>query len=121
MKSLDSDQLRGHLNTLVLAALEQGEGHGLEIIYRLEARGAGALKLREGSLYPALYRLENLGLVTSSVEKQAQGKRGAPRRIYRLTGKGKSALGEGRQQWRQFTQIVGELIGVSCYGAIQCA
>lgn len=110
MDDIDGDQLRGHLSTLVLAALEAGEAHGLEIIHRLESRGSGVLKLREGSLYPALYRLEEQGLVTSSVAPQPKGARGAPRRVYRLTRKGRGALTTGRRQWQKFVEVVSTLL-----------
>jgi hypothetical protein len=53
MDTIDGDKLRGHLETLVLSALEQGEAHGLEILHRLETAGCGLLRLKEGSLYPA--------------------------------------------------------------------
>ncbi len=61
MPAIDGDKLRGHFETLILATLEKGEGHGLEILRRLEEGGCGLLKLKEGSLYPALYRLESAG------------------------------------------------------------
>ena len=56
MESIHGDKLRGHLETMVLSTLEQGEAHGLEILRRLEEAGCGLLRLKEGSLYPALYR-----------------------------------------------------------------
>ena len=63
METIQGDQLRGHLETLVLSTLERGEAHGLEILRRLEEAGCGLLHLKEGSLYPALYRLEESGKV----------------------------------------------------------
>src|SRR4051794_36261473 len=92
MQPIDGDQLRGHLELLVLATLERGEAHGLEILRRLEAGGCGLLRLKEGSLYPALYRLEAAGAVKAVWETQAHGRRGARRRIYRLTAKGGRTL-----------------------------
>ena len=65
MRAIDGDKLRGHLETLILATLERGEAHGLEILRRLELGGCGLLKLKEGSLYPALYRLEAAGEVAA--------------------------------------------------------
>src|SRR5262249_56410506 len=63
MQDISGDMLRGHLETLILSMLDQGQAHGLEIIRRLHESGCGALRLKEGSLYPTLYRLENAGLV----------------------------------------------------------
>ena len=111
MSEIHGDKLRGHLETMVLSVLERGEAHGLEIIRRLEEAGCGLLKLKEGSLYPALYRLEAAGKVVAVREAQEPGKRGAPRRVYRLTGKGKRDLAAGREQWTLFVQTVGAIVG----------
>jgi PadR family transcriptional regulator, regulatory protein PadR len=103
--------LRGHLEMLILSALDQGTAHGLEVLRRLEAGGGGLLRLKEGSIYPALYRLEQAGLVIADWEEETKGRRGARRRLYRLTGKGSKALAQGRQQWQQFVQVIGGLMG----------
>ncbi len=112
MSQIQGDKLRGHLETMVLSSLERGDAHGLEIIRRLEEAGCGLLRLKEGSLYPALYRLEAAGKVSVVREEQEPGKRGAPRRIYRLTRKGKRGLAKGREDWAAFVQIVGSIVGV---------
>src|SRR4051812_29772565 len=65
MRSISGDKLRGHLEGLVLSVLESGPTHGLEILRRLERAGEGMLTLKEGSLYPALYRLEAAGLLSA--------------------------------------------------------
>src|SRR3954447_22916933 len=100
MNAIDGDKLRGHLETLVLATLEKGPAHGLEILRRLEAGGCGLLKLKEGSLYPALYRLESAGQIKAVWESQPKGQRGARRRVYRLSPKGKRELQVGRGEWK---------------------
>ncbi len=111
MKPIDGDKLRGHLETMVLSVLERGEAHGLEILHRLDAAGCGLLHLKEGSLYPALYRLEEAGKVQAVWEESPHGRRGARRRIYRLTIKGKRDLAEGREEWVSFVQILGAIVG----------
>lgn len=110
MQDISGDMLRGHLETLILSMLDQGHAHGLEIIRRLHESGCGALRLKEGSLYPALYRLENAGLVEASWEEETKGRRGARRRIYRLTAKGTKALDKGRQAWKHFVQVIGGIL-----------
>src|SRR5262245_39077407 len=107
MGELSGDKLRGHLETMILSVLERGETHGLEILHRLEAAGCGLLRFKEGSLYPALYRLEAAGQVEAVWEKDNHGRRGAKRRIYRLTSKGKRDLHKGRSEWASFVQVVG--------------
>ena len=111
METINGDKLRGHLETMVLSTLEQGEAHGLEILRRLEEAGCGLLRLKEGSLYPALYRLESAGEVKAVWEAAPHGRRGARRRIYQLTPKGQRQLDAGRVEWRQFIRVVGTILG----------
>ena len=111
MEAINGDKLRGHLETMILSTLEEGEAHGLEILRRLEAAGCGLLRLKEGSLYPALYRLEAAGAVKAVWEPEPHGRRGARRRIYRLTPKGQRQLDAGRVEWRQFVRVLGGILG----------
>jgi PadR family transcriptional regulator PadR len=111
MKTIRGDKLRGHLETIILSVLERGDAHGLEILRRLDQSGCGLLRLKEGSLYPALYRLEVAGKVEAVWEEEPHGRRGAQRRIYRLTTKGKRELAKGRQQWASFVEIIGAIMG----------
>lgn len=111
MDEIAGDKLRGHLGTMILSSLEDGAAHGLEILHRLEEAGCGQLRLKEGSLYPALYRLEAAGMVKADWEAESHGRRGARRRIYRLTGKGRRALARGRQEWISFVRVVGGILG----------
>ena len=111
MANIDGDKLRGHLETLILATLERGgAAHGLEILRRLEAGGSGVLKLKEGSLYPALYRLEAAGEIAGTWERQPAGRRGARRRLYRITPKGSRTLSRGRGEWQTFVQTLGQIL-----------
>lgn len=109
MKQIDGDALRGHLETLVLAVLEKGAAHGYEIVQRIEERAAGALELREGSVYPALHRMEDAGLIAGEWEKDS-GRRGPRRRVYALTPKGKRTLADGRTSWKQFVKVIGRIV-----------
>ena len=111
MAEITGDKLLGHLEAMILSVLESGEAHGLEIIRRLDEAGCGLLKLKEGSLYPALYRLEAAGAVKAEWEDQPHGRRGARRRFYRLTPKGRRQLGAGREEWVSFVRVVGGILG----------
>jgi PadR family transcriptional regulator PadR len=113
MREITGDKLRGHVETAILAALENSEAHGLKIVKRIEAAGSGALKLKEGSLYPALYRLEEAGLVKGQWEGETVRRRGARRRLYRLTKKGKRQLSQGRQEWVNFVTIMSNVLGAA--------
>lgn len=111
MDAIHGDKLRGHLEALILATLERDEAHGLEILRRLEVNGCGLLRLKEGSLYPALYRLEAAGEVKAAWEDEQHGRRGARRRIYRLTAKGHRQLARGRNEWQTFVVTLGGILG----------
>lgn len=110
MSEISGDSLRGHLETMVLAVLDRGAAHGFEILRRLEEEGMGALKLKEGTLYPALYRLEEAGHVKAEWETGEEKRRGPRRRIYKLTAAGRRELASRREGWRQFVSIIGRIV-----------
>jgi len=112
MASITGDAIRGHLETLILSALQKGEAHGFEILRRLEEAGSGALKLKEGSLYPALYRMEAAKLIRGQWE-QDSARRGPRRRIYHLTATGRRRLDRARGEFEQFSSVIGRILGVA--------
>src|SRR2546423_11251431 len=93
------DQLKGHLDPLLLAVLEAGPAHGYALIEALRERSGGVFHLGESTVYPALHRLERSGVVKSESVTVA----GRPRRVYRLTRSGTRALAEQRGEWRSFS------------------
>jgi PadR family transcriptional regulator PadR len=93
---------------MVLSVVEASEAHGYEILRRLELRGEGALALKEGTLYPLLYRLEEAGLLRA--RWTPSDGRGPRRRVYALTRSGKQALARRRTAWREFVGIVGSIV-----------
>jgi PadR family transcriptional regulator PadR len=101
------DAVRGHLDGLLLAVLADGPGHGYDLSRRLTERSGGELGAQEGSLYPALHRLERAGLVESAWDS-ASGRR---RRVYRLTASGRRGLSEARREWHAFSAAVGRVMG----------
>src|SRR3954462_15990567 len=88
------DLLRGHLDGLLLAVLADAPAHGYELGRRLTRISAGGLGGPEGSLYPAVHRLEGGGLAESSWSS-ADGRR---RRVYRLTRSGRRAVAQSRRE-----------------------
>ena len=111
MTEINGDKLRGHLETMVLSVLERRDAHGFEILRRLQEEGCGFLRLKEGTLYPALYRLEEAGCVKAKWEDNAKRHRGPRRRIYSLTKTGKRELVNRRNGWQDFVTIVGRIVG----------
>jgi len=97
---------KGTLPTLILEALLHEPDHGYRIAQRIKERSKGVLDFREGTLYPALHKLESEGMVKSyeGVEN------GRPRRYYRITKNGREALTRDRAEWRQLSQAVSMIL-----------
>jgi PadR family transcriptional regulator PadR len=99
--------MKGHLELLLLGALEGGPAHGYALIERLRERSSGAFDLAEGTIYPALHRLEHAEYL-SSKWVQAGGRR---RRTYSLTRRGRLALAKRRREWKAFSGAVNVVVG----------
>jgi len=96
------DSLKGHVDLLLLSVLGEEPTHGYGLVEALRTRSEGAFDLAEGTVYPALYRLERHGLVESSWEDG----RTRRRRVYRLTRKGAAALRRERTAWDRYVNAV---------------
>lgn len=99
---LRSQLLKGTSELLILSVLEEGERHGYEIAQQIRERGA-SLALGEGSLYPALHRLERRGALVAHWQP---GERGPQRRYYRLTDAGRRLLEDSRAEWERYVHEV---------------
>jgi len=95
------DATNGHVDLLVLSTLEAGPAHGYGIVAAVHRRSEGAFDLAEGTVYPALYRLERQGFVTSRWEQAARR-----RRVYRLTRKGVAELSRQRSRWELYARAM---------------
>ncbi len=104
-----SGHLKGSLDLLLLAVLAPGPAHGYAVIAALRDRSDGEFDLPEGTVYPALHKLEREGLVSSSWEF-AGGRR---RRVYSLTDRGSRALRVQRGEWAAFQRGVQGVLAVS--------
>jgi transcriptional regulator len=99
--------LHGTLDTLILKALDAEPRHGYGIVRQIEEATRGAVNVEDGSLYPALYRLEKKGLVRGDWGVSDAGRRA---RFYRLTPKGARALAAQTRTWEQFAAGVSRLL-----------
>ena len=99
--------LKGHLDALVLAALEQEPAHGYAIIQRLRRSSDDVFRLPEGTIYPALHRLERDGLVKSRWTTVNSRKR----RVYRITRSGQEGLAVRKLEWKTFSHAVEAVFG----------
>jgi len=112
--SIDPAQLQGHLEGMVLAVLAGRPGHGYDVVRRLGAASDGVFDLAEGTVYPALHRLERTGLLTSRWET-VEGRR---RRVYQLTSAGRARLGERRDGWWRFAGAVSSVLSPAGGGPV---
>jgi transcriptional regulator len=103
----NSDQLHGTLDMLVLNSLQTGPQHGYGIAVRLQQLSADVLKVEEGSLYPALYRMEQRGWIASTWATTENNRRA---RFYRLTRSGRAQLEAETASWRRLTGAVARVL-----------
>lgn len=99
--------MKGHLELLLLASLATEPAHGYALVERLRDRSGGTFDLSEGTVYPALYRLERAKLLSSRWAVSA----GRRRRIYSLTRRGRDALTSQRRDWVSFTAAMKGIVG----------
>jgi len=111
---MGSNQLTGNLDLLLLAALTHGEAHGYAVIHRVLEQSKGEFDLAEGTVYPALHKLEAEGLLSSRWQKDS----GRRRRTYSLTAPGKTALATKRREWQSFTTGMQLVIGPMSKGRL---
>ena len=111
---MSQEMMRGHLDGLVLAVLAGGPAHGYGLIEALRDRSGGFFDLPEGSVYPALHRLERAGLVVSGWSEVG----GRRRRVYTLTTGGRRAAEQRRGEWRSFSAAVERVLGGGEAGAV---
>jgi transcriptional regulator len=102
------EALKGHLDLLLLAILAEGPAHGYGVIEALRNRSGGTFDLPEGTIYPALHRLERQGLLRSRwAEDSARRKR-----IYQLTTKGQQELAQRQEEWKKFSKAINATVGI---------
>lgn len=103
MSTPQRELLKGSLDLMVLTLLEQEPMYGYQIVKEVDVRSAGELQIKEGSLYPALHRLEQTGLVEGFWQPRPDG---VNRRYYRLTAQGRAALPERKAAWQNYIAAV---------------
>jgi PadR family transcriptional regulator PadR len=101
------DILQGTLDMLILKAVSLGPLHGYGILLRIQQVSKDALQVPQGSLYPALYRLEHRGWIAAEWG-ESENKRKA--KYYRLTGAGRKQLKSERQEWKRLAAAIGDVL-----------
>ena len=106
-KSISSDLIRGHINTIILRALYDGDKYGYEIMAEIERKSHGQYSIKEPSLYSALKRLEKNGYVTSYWGGSVAGGR---RKYFSLTDEGKAVSEQNQSEWEYSRTVIDSLI-----------
>src|ERR1700687_6039200 len=109
-----SDLPQGTLDLLILKVIALGPVHGYAIAQRLEQVSRGVVQVPQGSLYPALHRLENRGLLAADWKETETGREA---KFYRLTRKGRTQLDAETESWRRLAEAVGLVLKMSARGA----
>jgi PadR family transcriptional regulator PadR len=104
---MGNERLKGNLDLMLLQILSMGRLHGYGVVCELRERSAGQFDLPEGTVYPALHRLERQGLLDSAWDTSAPRRR----RVYQLTAPGRAALRTEQQEWSRFVGAVGAVLG----------
>jgi len=104
------DRLRGTLDALVLKTLSWGPRHGYAIARWLEETTRNALQIEEGSLYPALYRMERKGWIEADWGTSELGRKA---RFYKLTARGRRQLRTEATEWTAFARVVSVVLSAS--------
>ena len=99
--------LKGNTETLLLSLLTGEAMYGYKIVKEMENRSNGYFQFKEGTLYPALHRLERAGLVEGMWKNSANG---VARRYYHITAKGERVLLERQTEWRRFSTAVNSIV-----------
>ena len=105
---MSGEALKGHLDLLLLSVLANGPAHGYAIIESLRTHSEGVFDLPEGTVYPALHRLEDQGLLQSNWSEDS----GRRKRIYQLTPKGQQAFNMRQEEWLIFSRAVNATVGL---------
>ncbi len=114
MPAPKSDLPQGTLDLLILKVIALGPVHGYAIAQRLEQVSRGVVQVPEGSLYPALHRLENRGLLAADWKKTETGREA---KFYQLTRKGRKHLETEAADWQRLIEAVALILGIAEGGA----
>ena len=109
-----SDLLQGTLDLLILKTIARKPLHGWAIAKRIQILSGDILSVGQGSLYPALHRLENRGLLAADWNETESGREA---KFYRLTRKGRAQLETEAESWQRLTEAVGLILKLSERGA----
>ncbi len=110
MSELEKQLKKGVISIIVLTLIKQNDLYGYDVLKQMEIESDGYFKLKEGTVYPVLYRLEDYGYIESYWQRP-ETDRGVPRKYYRITDSGKRALKSYQDEWRAFIGATKKILG----------
>lgn len=108
--------VKGSTSLLMLQLLDSRDMYGYELVKELEARSGNGFTVKEGTLYPALHKLEKQGYIEFYWQEQEKG---PARKYYRITPEGKELLKEKTREWQDFVQVMNRVIGRTDHGTAE--
>jgi PadR family transcriptional regulator PadR len=111
MISIDRQLKKGVLDIIVLKLLSKKDMYGYELMQVLDQKSDGYYRLKEGSLYPVLYRLEDNRLI-KSYWKSEEARKAIPRKYYSITAKGKEMIDVLIEKWNQFMAVSNKILSI---------
>lgn len=100
----------GTTNALILSVLNRAPAHGYEIVQTVNEESDGLFEWKEGTIYPALHKLEKAGLISGAWKQTPNGRK---RRVYSITSSGKKSLVEQTDEWSVYSATVDKILGAS--------
>ena len=107
IETFNKELKRGTLEMILLKLISERQMYGYELASTLEKRGGSHFRIKEGTLYPILYRLEKAGHIESRWETLH---RGVPRKYYQVTGSGTKYMDARLAEWKEFTSVISKLM-----------
>jgi PadR family transcriptional regulator, regulatory protein PadR len=104
------DLLQGTLDLLILKAVSLGPLHGYGVLLRIQQISGQQLEIQQGSLYPALYRVEHQGWITSEWGESENNRKA---KFYKLTAAGRRRLRSETERWNRMTSLIGSILGIN--------
>ncbi len=104
----DVDVLQGTLNLLILKAISLGPLHGYAVLLRIQQMSGERMEIQQGTLYPALYKLEAQGLIAGQWGESENNRRA---KFYTLTAAGRKQFAAEQKRWADLTEVIGQILG----------
>ena len=111
MSAINRQLKKGFVDILLLALMTERPMYGYELMTALDERSRGFFAMKEGTLYPVLYRMEDAGYIRSSWAQESTARRGAPRKYYEITDAGRTHLQEAAGELRALMRSVERIMG----------